>query len=157
MEFSSPAFLFALPLALAPLILHLFYRRRRSTVLFSSLNFFLRQEKYFAYRRRLLEIFLMLCRILGVALIVLALAGPYFRKITFLANGGTEAVIVLDDSMSMQRTVPGGHTAFELAVRQAGGLPNGLYRGVSAGLVFLSSSDERLVGKEGGSRWSPHL
>ena len=138
MEFSSPAFLFALPLALAPLILHLFYRRRRSTVLFSSLNFFLRQEKYFAYRRRLLEIFLMLCRILGVALIVLALAGPYFRKITFLANGGTEAVIVLDDSMSMQRTVPGGHTAFELAVRQAEGLLNVLNREDSAGLVFLS-------------------
>ena len=49
MEFSSPAFLFALPLALAPLILHLFYRRRRSTVLFSSLNFFLRQEKNIQY------------------------------------------------------------------------------------------------------------
>ena len=84
MEFSTPAFLLALPLALAPLILHLFFHRKRSTVLFSSLIFFVRREKYFAYRRRLLEVFLMLCRILGLALIVFALARPYFKKISFL-------------------------------------------------------------------------
>ena len=78
MEFTSPAFLFALPLALAPLILHLFYHRKRSTVLFSSLIFFVRREKYFAYRRRLLEVFLMICRILGLALMIFALSRPYF-------------------------------------------------------------------------------
>ena len=138
MEFASPAFLFALPLALAPLILHLFYHRKRSTVLFSSLIFFVRREKYFAYRRRLLEVFLMLCRILGLALIVFALARPFFKKISFLAGAGTEAVIVLDDSMSMQRSVPGGRTAFEVAVRQAESLMNSLNKEDSAGLVFLS-------------------
>ena len=138
MEFGAPAFLFALPLALAPLVLHLFYHRKRSTVLFSSLIFFVRREKYFAYRRRLLEVLLMCCRILGLALIVFALARPYFKKISFLAGAGTEAVILLDDSMSMQRTVPGGRTAFEVAVRQAESLMNSLNKEDSAGLVFLS-------------------
>lgn len=138
MDFSNPAFLFALPLSLAPLILHLFYHRKRSIVLFSSLNFFVRREKYFAYRRRLLEIFLMICRILALALIIFALARPYFKKISFIAGAGTEAIIVLDDSMSMQRSVPGGRTAFGIAVRQAENLMNSLNKEDSAGLVFLS-------------------
>lgn len=141
MEFTSPAFLFALPLALAPLILHLFYHRKRSTVLFSSLIFFVRREKYFAYRRRLLEVFLMICRILGLALMIFALSRPYFKKISFLAGAGTEAVILLDDSMSMQRSVPGGRTAFEVAVRQAESLMNSLNKEDSAGIVFLSGKE----------------
>ncbi len=138
MDFANPAYLLALPLALAPLILHLFFHRRRSTVLFSSLAFLVRHEKYFAYRRRIQEVLIMLCRMAAIALCILALAHPYFKRISFLNGARTEAVIVLDDTMSMQRMTPGGQSAFQLALHQAENLMNALNKEDAAGLVFLS-------------------
>ncbi|MBO4513739.1 MAG: BatA and WFA domain-containing protein [Victivallales bacterium] len=138
MDFANPAYLLTLPLALAPLILHLFFHRRRSTVLFSSLAFLVRHEKYFAYRRRIQEVLIMLCRMAAIALCILALAHPYFKRISFLSGARTEAVIVLDDTMSMQRTTSGEQSAFQLALHQAENLMNALNKEDAAGLVFLS-------------------
>ena len=138
MDFANPAYLLVLPLALAPLILHLFFHRRRSTVLFSSLAFLVRQEKYFAYRRRIRELLIMLCRMAALALCIFALAHPFLKRISFLSGARTEAVIVLDDTMSMQRMTPGGQSAFQLALRQAENLMNALNKEDAAGLVFLS-------------------
>ena len=141
MAFMAPALLFALPLALAPLLLHLFFQRRRSNVQFSTLAFLERNERHFAYRRRIQELLLLLFRTGVLALCILALARPCIKRHTFLGTARTEAILILDDTMSMQRTLPGGKTAFELAVQQAESLMNTLDKEDSAGLVWISGRD----------------
>ncbi len=138
MIFGNPSFLWALPLALAPILLHLFYRRKKRTVEFSTLLFFTRKEKHLAYRRRLREILILILRTLILLLVILGLSRPFFQRFTFVKGGGTEAVLILDDTMSMQRTLPGGTDAFEQAKKQAEYLMNALSAGDGAGLVLLS-------------------
>ncbi|MHB9139074.1 MAG: vWA domain-containing protein [Victivallaceae bacterium] len=138
MDFGNPMFLWALPAALLPVILHLFFKRRKLRVHFSTLLFFVKKERYFAYRRKFYEMLLLALRILIILLLVLALSHIYFKRFNFISGGSTEAVIILDDSMSMQRSLSAGGTAFDFAKRKAEEILNSLSGDDGASLVMLS-------------------
>ena len=113
-----PWLLWGLPLALAPIVWHLFLRPRRQTVAFPSLMFFLKVEPRLEGRRKLREYLILALRCLLLAALVLALARPYLPAIG--GGGATAVAVVLDTSASM--AAPGadgrplGRTANEAAV-----------------------------------------
>lgn len=115
MEFANPAFLWTLAAAALPLALHLFARRRRAQVQFSTLMFFTRQRRNLSLRRRLRELLILTLRTLALIILAMALARPFINKHGFISNGATSSVIVLDDSASMQRQLVSGASAFNLA------------------------------------------
>ncbi|MFA6100736.1 MAG: BatA domain-containing protein [Victivallaceae bacterium] len=138
MDFGNPMFLWALPAVLLPVLLHLFFKRRKIRVHFSTLFFFVKKERYFAYRRKFYEILLLALRTLIILLLVLAMAHIYFKRFNFIPGGSTEAVIILDDSMSMQRSLSAGGTGFDFAKRKAEEILNSLSGDDGAALVLLS-------------------
>ena len=55
MEFGNSIFLWGLLAIPLPLLLHLFFRRRKASIAFSTLQFFHQRKRYLAHRRRLRE------------------------------------------------------------------------------------------------------
>ena len=138
MEFANPIFLWGLLAVPLPVLLHLFFRRRKAKIAFSTLQFFLQRKRYLAHRRRLREILLLLIRTLALLCLVLALSRVLFHSMPYALSAKTNAVIVLDDTLSMDRKVGSGSTAFELASQKAEEVLDTLAEGDGAALVFVS-------------------
>ncbi len=138
MDFGHAIFLWGLPAVLLPIILHLFYKRCKQKTAFSTLMFFVKRQRYFAYRRKFFEILLLALRMLIILLLVLALARIFFKKYNFISGASTEAVIVLDDTASMSRPLATGNSAFELAKRKAEDVLNSLSGDDGAALIPVS-------------------
>ena len=119
MDFGNPTFLWALPAAALPVLLHLFFRRRKTKVDFSTLQFFRVRQRYLAHRRRLREILLLVLRTLALLFFILALSRPLLHRSGFSLGARTDVVLVLDDSLSMGRKISTGGTAFDLAKAKA--------------------------------------
>lgn len=115
MPFTNPLFLWGLLLLPAPVVIHLFFRRRKTRVDYSTIQFFRPHQRSLAHRRRLREVLLLGLRTLALLLLVLALARPVVRHLAWDAAGRTDCVIVLDDTLSMQRRSGGGSTVFSVA------------------------------------------
>lgn len=138
MEFANPIFLWGLLAVPLPVLLHLFFRRRKAKVAFSTLQFFQQRKRYLAHRRRLREILLLLIRTLALLCLVLALSRVLFQSMPYGLAAKTNAVLILDDTLSMDRKVGSGATAFDLAVQKAGEVLDTLSEGDGAALVYLS-------------------
>ena len=100
--FLNSAALLGLVAAAIPLILHLLNRRRRHIIEFSTLRFLKQLEKREMNRLRLKRLLLLLIRTLIVISIVLAFSRPTIRGYLPGAEVSTSAVILLDNSLSMQ-------------------------------------------------------
>jgi len=138
MLFANSIFLWGLLAVPLPILLHLFFRRRKAQVAFSTLQFFHSRKRYLAHRRRLREILLLTIRTLALLCLVLALSRMLFQRMPFSLASHTNAVIVLDDTLSMDRKLGSGGTAFELATQKALEIIDTLSEGDAAALVFLS-------------------
>jgi hypothetical protein len=108
--FLNPVMLFGLAAVLVPVIIHLLNRRRYETVDWGATQFLQLSE---VTRRRLLleEILLLLLRMALIALLVLALAGPFITtsSIARLApRTNRDIVLIFDGSYSMGSTGPDG-------------------------------------------------
>ena len=103
MIFLSTIFLIALPLALAPILLHLFDRRRNVTIEWGAMEFLLEASTRRTSSRKLKQWLLLLLRVLAVAALVLALAQPKLRGNWFGSSDRGETVFVIDNSMSTTR------------------------------------------------------
>ncbi len=91
--------------ALVPLILHLYQRRQRSVIEFSTNRFFTTAIIRSQRRLRLRRLLLLLLRVATCILLALALARPLTTLAGFGGRAGTrDVVILLDDSLSMQAT-----------------------------------------------------
>jgi len=103
-SFLNPSFLWALPAALAPLIVHLFFRRKPKSVEFSDLRFVKLAAERVQTRIKLRRYLLLLIRTLIILILVLAFAKPYFNSRLNAKGAGKEdqlsAVILLDVSYS---------------------------------------------------------
>ncbi|OPZ30529.1 MAG: hypothetical protein BWZ02_00731 [Lentisphaerae bacterium ADurb.BinA184] len=141
MNFGNPLFLWALPAVALPVLLHLFFRRRRTRVEFSTLQFFRVRQRYLAHRRRLREILLLLLRTLALLFIILALARPLLHRSGFSLGARTDAVIILDDSLSMGRKISTGGSALDLARAKALEILDTLREGDGAALVLTSGRE----------------
>ena len=109
----APQALAALVAAAAPLVIHLLTRRQASTRPFPALAFVLRAHAGRAAPSWLRELIVLLLRMLALAALAAALAGPLWRA--FSGDTQQPGVIVLDASASMRQRV-GGATAWDHAL-----------------------------------------
>ncbi len=106
MNFLNPLWLWALTGAALPILVHLFARKRGKVLKFSTLQFLRLSQLRTGRRRRLEEILVLLLRVLALACLLAALAGPVSRSRLF-GERETAAVLILDDSLSMAAAVNG--------------------------------------------------
>lgn len=102
-SFLNSLILPAIAAVVIPIIIHFFNRRKTKKIQFSSLRFLKMLENQRIRQVRLLQIILILIRTLFILFLVLAFARPVLKS-TFMGNASaaTTAVILLDDSYSMQ-------------------------------------------------------
>lgn len=107
MSFLSVAFLTALPLAAAPILLHLFDRRRNVVIEWGAMQFLVEAAARRANARKLKQWLLMMLRVCAVAALVLALSQPLLPGHWFTNGDRGETILVMDNSMSMTRRQDG--------------------------------------------------
>jgi hypothetical protein len=107
MKFLSPFFLYLLPLAIIPFIIHFLSFFRLKKIDFSSVFFLidLKKEKFNFYRLR--DIFLLILRTLFIAFLILSIGRPIFLSeklsiLKFLPLKAKPIILILDDSYSME-------------------------------------------------------
>lgn len=108
MSFLSVAFLFALPLVAAPLLLHLFDRRRNETVQWGAMQFLMEASARKTSSRKLKQWLLLLLRCLAIAALIFALARPLLPTGYLGGSEQGETIFVIDNSMSMSRKTDSG-------------------------------------------------
>lgn len=104
MGYLSTAFLVALPLAAAPILLHLFDRRRKVVIEWGAMQFLLEAASRRTSARKFKQYLLLFLRVAAIALLVFGLAGPLSPKNWFGSAERGETIIIVDNSMSMTRT-----------------------------------------------------
>lgn len=89
--------------AAAPLLIHLFTRRKHRETNWAAMDFLLAAVKRRARRIRLEQLLLLLLRTLAIATVVIAVAEPYVERAGAIFNpgGNTHRVLVFDCSYSM--------------------------------------------------------
>jgi hypothetical protein len=138
MNFGNPIFLWGLLAVPLPILLHLFFKRRKARIAFSTLQFFQQNRRYLAHRRRLRELLLLLIRTLALLFLVLALARMMFQRMPYAFAARSDVVVILDDTLSMDRKLASGESAYQLGVRKVREILNTLSDGDAAALVFIS-------------------
>ena len=107
MGFLSSIYLWLIPLATLPLLIHLFYNKKYHLVEFSSIKFLKDLEADSIKRAHILELILLIIRTLIIIFIILMLARPVIKNYSFESylnnNEPIYCVIALDDSFSMTR------------------------------------------------------
>ena len=120
MSFLSIAFLFALPLALAPVLLHLFDRQRKVVIEWGAMQFLAEAARRRTSTRRLQQWLLLLLRSLAVLCLVLALARPLVNSNWMGGVDRSDTILIIDNSMSMIRPDADGTALFQAALQKAG-------------------------------------
>lgn len=146
LSFLTPAYLVGLFLLALPLAIHLFNKKSVREIVFSDLRF-LKEAVVKRRRRFLLENRnLLLLRLLGLLLLVLAVAKPVIRfaRTSIVQEGArTQAVILLDDSYSMG-CVENGVVRFDRAKRAALDALQGLEPEDRVTLILASENMETI-------------
>jgi len=114
LNFLNSTVLFAAVAALIPLIIHLFSKRRVKVVEFSSLKHLRAMQKRQVRRLKIRQLLLLLLRMLIILAVVLAFARPTTKGGYIGSHASVSAVILFDNSASMNRYVADGNL-FELA------------------------------------------
>jgi len=146
LSFLNPAYLIGLALLVLPLAIHLFNKKSVREIVFSDLRFL---KEAVVKRRRRFELEnrnLLLLRLLGVLLLVLAVAKPViqFARTSIVREGArTQAVIVLDNSYSMG-CIENGVVRFDRAKRAALDALLGLEPEDRVTLILASESPEMI-------------
>lgn len=100
-SFLNPSFLWALPAASIPILIHLLSRRRLPEVPFPTTRFLRALEPREIRRLRLREILLLILRTLALVFLVLAFARPTMTPGGTATHAAAAVGILLDDSESM--------------------------------------------------------
>lgn len=150
MPFLNPAFLAALGLVAIPLLIHLIRRRKLRVVPWAAMEFLLQSQRKQKRRLQIEEIILLLLRMLIVALAALAFARPVLRSLgipLLSQNSRVYAIVVLDNSYSMNFRGPDGRSSFERAQAAADALlTTVLKQGDAVSLILLSDKADQVVG-----------
>jgi len=127
MSFLSVAFLFALPLVAAPLLVHLFDRRRNAVIQWGAMDFLVEAAARKTSARKLKQWLLLLMRCLAIAALILALARPLMPAGYLGGDPSGETIFVVDNSMSMSRNIDSEtllDEAVEVALERMSTLPS---------------------------------
>lgn len=118
MSFLSSIFLFALPLAAAPVIIHLMNRRRRDVIRWGAMQLLLDSTPRKRRIWQINDLLLMIVRALAVAAIVFAFSRPQLRSGILSGNApGRDVIFVVDSSLSTGRLVGGVPVFDEIRTR----------------------------------------
>lgn len=116
--FLNSTVLFAAAAALIPLIIHLFSRRKVKIVEFSSLKHLKAMQRRQVRRLKIRQLLLLILRMLIIFLAVLAFARPTTESGSVGTHASISAVVIYDNSASMNRYVSDGNL-FEIARTRA--------------------------------------
>lgn len=156
MALLSPLFLLFGLFGVVPLVLHLYHRRKRVVVEFSTNRFFTESVIQSQRRMQLQRLLLMLLRIAACILLAFAMSRPILEMLGLAgAAGKRDLVIVLDDSLSMcaaDAAVAAGAdraTRFDRAKAIAAATLKELVRGDRAAIVTFSGQSLGRLGLAG--------
>jgi len=150
MYFNHPWFLFGLLAVLIPIIIHLFNFRRYKKLYFSNISFLKNITVQTRKQNKLKHIIVLILRMLAVFAIVIAFAGPVFKKNKDkVLPADALTIVYTDNSFSMMAEGESGRL-FEEAITNAHELVNQSARDASFLLLTneLGSTQERLLSKE---------
>ncbi|MBU1698658.1 MAG: BatA domain-containing protein [Candidatus Eisenbacteria bacterium] len=167
--FLNGVFLWGLFAAAAPILIHLFSRRKAKNQPFSSIQFLQEINRKKIRRMKLRQWLLLALRVLIIALFALAMGRPVVKGFGSVTERSPSTLaIILDDSYSMGALLSGGDdapslsgshvlTRFDLARQRAAEILNLLKEGDRVYLIFSASSvripyetpvyDFRLIGE----------
>ena len=145
--FSNLVMLGWLGAAAAPLLIHLWSRRRYHEVSWAAIDFLLAAMRKNARRIRIEQWLLLAVRTMLILLIVFALAEPFLEQagLNFVAGVPTHRVLVIDASFSMAYR-PTDQDRFERAKELAVQIVEESTRGDAFTLLLLSSPPQVIVG-----------
>ena len=146
--FLNSTVLLAAAAALIPLLIHLFSRRRVKVVEFSSLKHLKQMEKRQLRRLKIRQWLLLILRMLIVLAAVLAFARPTLKEGSIGSHAAVAAVILFDNSVSMDRSVADGNL-MELARRRTQQLIETFTQSDQVALVPLDRSGRPRFGVDG--------
>jgi len=118
-SFLNPSFLWALPAAAIPVLIHLLSRRRLPEVAFPTTQFLRQLEPREIRRLRLRELLLLILRTLAILLLVLALARPSLTPSHAVTHAAAAVEILIDDSESMAALDEQARPRMDAAKRRA--------------------------------------
>jgi hypothetical protein len=144
--FLNSTVLFAALAALIPLIIHLFSRRRVKIVEFSSLKHLKAMQRRQVRRLKVRQLLLLLLRMLIILAVVMAFARPTLKSGGIGAHASVAAVVLIDNSASMSRTVTDGNL-FEIARERVGQLLDSFGEGDQVALLTLGRDDRNPSGQ----------
>ncbi len=102
MNFTYPAFLFALSAIAIPIIIHLFNFRKFKTIYFSNVKFLKSVQQETQSKSKLKHLLVLLARILAIVFLVFAFAQPYIPNNNKSQVVGSSVISVfIDNSFSM--------------------------------------------------------
>ncbi|HPM38374.1 MAG TPA: BatA domain-containing protein [candidate division Zixibacteria bacterium] len=108
-NFLNSGVLFAALAALIPLLIHLFSKRRVKIVEFSSLKHLKEMQRRQVRRLKIRQILLLLLRMAIILALVLAFARPTTEGGALGSHAAVSAVVLFDNSASMDRSVRDGN------------------------------------------------
>lgn len=116
LAFQSPALLWTLPIAAAPILFHLFFRVRARKRTFPALLFFLAADPRMGARRKLREWLTLALRCLALLCASFALSRPMLRG---TGSASPNLLVLVDNSASMAAKSPTGESRLTRAISGA--------------------------------------
>ena len=141
LSFLNTTVLIAAVAALIPLIIHLFSRRKVKIIEFSSLKHLKAMQRRQVRRLKIRQLLLLILRMLIILLVVMAFARPTTEKGSMGSHASVSAVILFDNSASMNRYVSDG-ILFDIAKRRTLDLLQNFGEADEVDLVPLVGGDE---------------
>lgn len=152
MSFLNPLFLWALPAAGIPILLHLLNRRPPKKISFSYLGWLRQVHKTTMPKKKLREFLLLVARTLIVLFLVFFFARPLLQRGgLFSGSTANESMVILLDVSPSMGAVDGGRCALDWAKEHLQSVLRKIPYGTKIGLVIysdrveleLSPTDER--------------
>lgn len=110
MNFLNPIFLWALPLASAPILIHLLNRRKPKHILFSHLAWIKQSHRVLMPKKKIQDILILVLRTCLILLLIFFFSRPILQTSPLFSSGLEDKtyVILLDQSASMGALDQGG-------------------------------------------------
>lgn len=121
-SFVDPQVLWGLFAVLVPVIIHLLNLRRVKKVEFSNVSFLKQIKEESSAKRKPVELLILLSRILGLALLVIAFAQPLLKRDQSNLSLDDKVYIYLDNSLSQLAQSSNGTSQFEVFIDDVNGI-----------------------------------
>jgi len=145
--FLNPSFLWGLPIASIPILIHLLSRRKPITSRFSTIKFIQLASATVVRRFKLNQLFLLILRSLILLLLTLLFARPVVKRMPLFAQveGVSVATVILIDNSYSMGYIEEGESRFALAKDVAGRILKMMKKGDRAALFLISNEIKPLV------------